>query len=61
MGKMNGRITAKQAAAILGIHHSTVRRLINRNKLNAETFLNTYLLDKREVERFKQTYKRFER
>lgn len=50
---MNGRLTAQEAAQILGYHIHHVYRLLKSGDLRGEKFNRTWILNRREVDRFK--------
>ncbi len=55
--KQSKLITAYQAADILGVHHATIRRLINTGRLNASRHgQRLFLLEESEVKKFKESY-----
>lgn len=54
-------ITPKQAAEILGVDGSTIRRLILRNKLSGRKIGGRYLLEESKVRRYKLIYDKWSR
>jgi len=54
-------ITPNQAAEILGVDDSTIRRLILRNKLSGRKIGGRYLLEESKVRRYKLIYDKWSR
>ena len=54
-------ITPNQAAEILGVDGSTIRRLILRNKLSGRKIGGRYLLEESKVRRYKLIYDKWSR
>lgn len=46
-----------EAAAILGVHPETVKRLCQRGRIPAEKVHNTWLIQKEKLEEFAATYR----
>lgn len=61
---VDNEITVKQAAKLLDIHHSTLRRMINRGTLahcaRQDRFGN-WLLDKIQVRKFSKSHIKYHR
>lgn len=53
---VNGWLTLMEAAALIGIHHQTLRRHIRDRRIVAIKFRGTFFLDRAVVEAFKQGY-----
>lgn len=45
-----------EAAAVLGVHWETVKRLCREGRIPAEKIHNKWLIDKSELEKFASTY-----
>lgn len=50
---MSDRLTAEQAANILGYHIGHMRRLLRMGTVRAEQFNGVWIIDRQEVERIK--------
>jgi len=48
---MSAKLTAQEAADVLGYHVVHFRRLLREGKVNGERFSRVWMIDRREVER----------